>query len=141
MHITYQNISLPQGDVMNTTICQIGHLYPDQRSHTISNLPYGRLGKYKHKENLMHTIGKLSFPNTQSELDNWEPYTIILPLHQNVLCIAQSRIEGTWSAFCSTVPGCKHSDEYQPVLDYGDCIPEHIARAMFPQFADVPYST
>ena len=65
-------------------------------------------------------------------------------LDLNVLAVATTRIEGTWAAYCGTVPGNSHDREKWAVLQEGSKLPERIARAIFghlKQFsAEVPYA-
>ena len=70
----------------------------------------------------------------------WEPTIRIHPLAAKVLAAATTRIEGTWKAYINSVPGKRHDLEYNEVLRHGDEIPEHIAKVMFPDFADLPYA-
>lgn len=90
----------------------------------------------------MIKIGQFEFPeqcNIQ-ECQEWKSYTTYVALASNVLAVANTRIEGGWSAYCGAVPGVRHSFEWQAVLREGDKLPEHIARAIFPQFVGVRYS-
>jgi len=57
-----------------------------------------------------------------------------------VLCVAQTRIEGAWSAYCDAVEGMNHDFEAEKVLAYGAKLPEIVARAIFPEFDGVPYA-
>lgn len=82
---------------------------------------------------------ELSFPKTPEEARRWVPYRRRFALACRVLVVATSRIEGTWSAYCDAVHGESHDHEQQGVLDHGDKLGEHVARAMFPEFSEVPY--
>ena len=61
-------------------------------------------------------------------------------LDSRVIVAAQTRIEGTWKAYISAVPGISHETEFDSVLRNGTEISEHIARVLFPMFEDMPYS-
>lgn len=61
-------------------------------------------------------------------------------LSMRVLVVARTRVEGTWRAYCDSVPGFRHSDEMEAVLDHGDDIGEKFARVLFPEFDDLPYA-
>lgn len=54
--------------------------------------------------------------------------------------VARTRVEGTWAAYVDAVPGNTHSAEFQAVLENGAKLIEPIARALFPQFKEVPYA-
>ena len=61
-------------------------------------------------------------------------------LFQYVLCVAHTRIEGTWCAYCRNVPGQDHAGEAWYVLKTGDKLAEEIALAIFPRFKGIPYA-
>jgi hypothetical protein len=90
----------------------------------------------------MKTLGKyvFSFPESDEEVRAWNPYIRIKALHCGVLCVATLRIEGTWKAYCASVPGMNHNEEWRDVLNNGDEIEEGIARAVFPIFEGIPYA-
>lgn len=69
----------------------------------------------------------------------WRPYRTWSALATTVLCAATTRIEGTWTAYCRDVPGIRHDAEVEDVFEWGDKLPERIARAIFPVFEGVPY--
>lgn len=71
--------------------------------------------------------------------ETWEPYVRSYALHMRVLCVATSRIEGCWTAYCHDVPGINHRHEMEIPLNHGDKLSEPVARAMFPEFEGVPY--
>ena len=71
----------------------------------------------------------------------WQPSYTIHPLAKTVLVVAVTRIEGSWCAFCDSVLGIYHNTEKYAVVKHGDKLPEHIARAMFPGFEDIPYAS
>ena len=79
-------------------------------------------------------------PGNAAEIEVWRPHIVHRALHQFVLCVATTRIEGAWAAYCRNVPGQSHRAEVQPVLDEGDALPEGVARALFPEFLGVPYA-
>ncbi len=72
---------------------------------------------------------------------NFAPTLAYLALHQRVLVVATTRVEGTWKAYCSPVPGLNHEAEYEEVLRLGDAVEERIARIMFPMFKRLNYSS
>ncbi len=88
----------------------------------------------------MKTLSDIEFPETPEEAEGWSHIVRRLPLHMKVLCVAHTRIEGTWRAYCAPVPGERHEDEMQFVFDWGEAIPERIALAMFPDFKGIPYA-
>ena len=88
----------------------------------------------------MREIGEFSFPDNKEEADCWKHSVILYALASKVLCVAHTRIEGTWCAYCDAVPGWKHDEEYEGVLHHGDKLPEAIAKVLFPIFAEVPYA-
>jgi len=61
-------------------------------------------------------------------------------LAMRVLCVATTREEGAWAAYCDAVPGYDHQAEEDAVLRHGDKLPEPVARALFPHFEGVPYA-
>ena len=88
----------------------------------------------------MKMIGPLAFPETQKEGKIWKRVVRYYALDSNVLAVATTRIEGTWKAYCGSVPGDYHCEESQEVLRTGTQIYEPIARIMFPEFKDIPYA-
>lgn len=88
----------------------------------------------------MKTIGGLPFPETKDEADAWRPIVRVKVLHRNVLCVARTRVEGKWAAYCGPVEGRRHEEEYDSVLTNGDKMDEPIAKAMFQEFAEIPYA-
>ena len=83
---------------------------------------------------------KKHFPVTPSECDNWKPVIFRSALHYKVLCVATTRIEGAWAAYCAPVPGSNHDNEMDEVLRQGSKLYEPVARALFPRFDGVPYA-
>ena len=71
-------------------------------------------------------------------------------LGHKVLVVAIKRIEGRdtktrellygWRAYINGVPGQSHQAEIQDVVDYGFCLPVHIAKCLFPEITEYPYS-
>jgi len=61
-------------------------------------------------------------------------------LSQKVLCVAHTRKEGMWCAYCDAVPGYNHENESELVFQHGDRLPIRIAEVIFPQFRGVPYA-
>jgi len=88
----------------------------------------------------MKILGRFEFPETEAEADGWKPFVTRTALHATVLIVARTRIEGTWKAYCGSVPGWNHDNEMDPVLRNGDRVPEHIARACFKCFEGIPYA-
>ena len=88
----------------------------------------------------MRKIGGVTFAETPEEAGKWTPIVRVYPLDRQVLCVARTRIEGAWCAYCGSVPGMDHDSEYQRVLEVGSKLPEYVAVAMFPIFKDIPYA-
>lgn len=88
----------------------------------------------------MRQIGRFEFPESFSDAKSWQPYVQYKALHRQVLVVATTRIEGAWKAYCGTVPGRRHDDEYLSVLAEGCKVPEVVARALFPEFEGVKYA-
>jgi hypothetical protein len=70
----------------------------------------------------------------------FEPTIIYRALHSTVLVVAVTRIEGSWSAYCTPVPGERHLDEWHLWRRDGAKMHEEWARPMFPEFEDLPYA-
>lgn len=68
--------------------------------------------------------------------------TRYIALHMNVVCVAITRVEGTWCAYCGPVDGWDHDQEWREVLASGDKLPRAVAEVMFPDYAStgLPYS-
>lgn len=81
----------------------------------------------------------MSHLEADQSLEKWTPVVRKVALASRVLAVAQTRIEGAWSAYIDAVPGMDHEQECQYVLDYGTKLDERIARAIFPQFNEIPY--
>ena len=88
----------------------------------------------------MKTIGRATFPETPEEAKDWEAEVRYVALEPTVLVVARTRIEGKWAAYCKSVHGKNHDDEKWEVLIDGSKLVESIARAIFPEFKDVPYA-
>ena len=73
-------------------------------------------------------------------INAWQPLIRVRALATQVLCVAQTRIEGAWAAYCDSVPGINHDHEYAQVLKFGSKLPEDIARVIWPEFKDIPYA-
>ena len=80
------------------------------------------------------------FPHSVEEAREWKAHISYHAIASNVLVAARTRIECAWAAYVDAVPGYDHDQEWQAVLDHGSKLSEHVARAMFPQFKDVPYA-
>ena len=61
-------------------------------------------------------------------------------LASRVLAVAHTRVEGTWCAYCDSVPGNDHQHEQDAVLRLGDKLGEPVARLLFPGFHERPYA-
>lgn len=90
----------------------------------------------------MRTVGGFAFPEQQNreEALAWKPHFERRMLHHQVMCLAKTRIEGKWNAYCFPVPGEKHDDEEYLWETAGAKLPEDVARALFPAFEGVPYA-
>ena len=90
----------------------------------------------------MKWIGPYDFPETAEEIGTWAPTIHLMALHMQVLTVAITRIEGTWTAYGGPVPGLDHNLEYEDVLKHGSNVSEDVARALFEGhgFEDVPYA-
>jgi len=82
----------------------------------------------------------LEFPETIAEVSIWRPTVRTHALAAKVLSVAKTRIGGTWAAYIDAVPGRNHDMEYEEVLNYGDRLPEKVARVLYPFFEDIPYA-
>ena len=80
------------------------------------------------------------FPKSAEEAKAFRPRVRHIALASRVLVASITRVECTWRAYCDAVVGWKHTEEVRGVLDHGDTVPERIARAMFPEFDEIPYS-
>ena len=74
------------------------------------------------------------------EVERWKRTIRSKALNRDVLVVATTRIEGTWKAYCGAVPGFNHDAEWREILRHGGTVEERIARAMFPEFADMKYA-
>jgi predicted amidohydrolase len=88
----------------------------------------------------MITVGGYDFPETSEEAENWKRAIRVNALSSTVLVVATTRLERTWKAYCAAVPGVNHDNEWQAVLREGTMLLEPVARAIFPEFDDVPYA-
>lgn len=77
-------------------------------------------------------------PNTTGV--KWQPVVARHTLHREVLAVATTRIEGTWCAYISNVPGHDHDVEKYGVLRHGEKLAEEVALALFPDFKGIPYA-
>jgi len=57
---------------------------------------------------------------------------------RNILVVA-TRTVGGWKAYIGIVEGRDHSKEWKTVLEFGDTVPESLARFLYPEFKDAPY--
>ena len=80
------------------------------------------------------------FPKSHEEAREFVQHVETRALSSRVLVVAQTRIECAWCAYCDAAPGRYPDQERQKVLDFGDKLSEDFARALFPQFKDVPYA-
>ncbi len=60
-------------------------------------------------------------------------------LAMRVLCVAHTLLPEHWAAYVDAVPGMQHELETEPVLRVGEKLPEDVARALFPEYAGLPY--
>lgn len=81
------------------------------------------------------------FPETQEEAAEWTPQVSYHALAMCVLCVATTRIERGWAAYCDRVPGMDHSREWERVLKNGRKLKEEVARVIFPEFSSLRYFT
>lgn len=88
----------------------------------------------------MKIIGKFEFPEHYNEVEDWRTIYIRRMLHSQVMCLAKTRIEGEWAAYCFPVPGMNHEEEECFWEEKGDKLPEAYARVIFPEFEGVPYA-
>lgn len=80
------------------------------------------------------------FPKSSAEAQSFEPVIMHRALSAKVLVVATTRVECAWCAYVDAVPGMNHREELEPVLRHGAKLEEFIARALFPEFEDVPYA-
>lgn len=80
------------------------------------------------------------FPKNVPEAENWEPIVRVRALSTRVLAVARTRVECSWAAYIDAVPGQRHSEEFDNVLDHGSKLDEKFARVLFPEFKEVPYA-
>ena len=83
---------------------------------------------------------KFNFPETEAEFIDWRYETRRVMLHREVMCLAKTRAEGKWCAYCFPVPGVNHDKEEYLWLDKGCKMAEKVARLLFPQFEDIKYA-
>lgn len=88
----------------------------------------------------MKTFGGVQFGTTPEECREWRPTIITRALALRVLCVAKTRVEGTWRAYVDAVPGMDHRNEYHEVLAQGEKLDADVAAVIFPEFRDVPYA-
>ena len=81
-----------------------------------------------------------NFPTTTEECDALGLGTYVRAIHRQVLIVARLRIEGTWCAYTTPVPGMCHNREWYLWREEGDKLIPEIANAIFPQFANIPYA-
>ena len=80
------------------------------------------------------------FPKTTEEAQAWTAMQRRRALASRVIAVAQTRIICEWAAYIDAVPGRNHNEEYEAVLNYGEKLPEVVARALFPEFDEVRYA-
>ncbi len=85
-------------------------------------------------------VGRFVFPETGDEAKTWQSFHQLRALATRVLCVAHTRIEGTWCAYCDAVPGENHDQEAEAVSRYGCKLPAAIAEQLFPLFKGIPYA-
>lgn len=82
------------------------------------------------------------FPETSVEAQDTSAWQrkYLHALGLRVLCVAHTRLEKTWSAYCDAVPGKDHDLEAEEVFRTGAKLQEHVACVLFPEFAALPYA-
>jgi hypothetical protein len=85
-------------------------------------------------------ISGFDFPENKEETGTWKATRSRHALARCVLAVAHTRIEGAWCAYIDAVPGRRHVDEAQAVLDHGAKLGKDVACVLFPLFADIPYA-
>jgi hypothetical protein len=90
----------------------------------------------------MKKLGKnnISFPETLEEAQGWTPTSTRRMLHRQVMCLARTRVEGKWCAYCFPVPGINHDNEEYLWENEGVKLPKEIALILFPYFEGIPYA-
>jgi hypothetical protein len=101
--------------------------------------PFGQHPSFLRAQELEGPL-KGHFPTTSQEAADWKPFVVYSALHSEVLCVARSRVEMAWAAYCAPVPGENHDEEQDEVLRYGSKLDEDVARVLFPIFDGVPYA-
>ena len=84
---------------------------------------------------------KAHFPTTHHQAVGWHPCIAHVALHPRVLCVAITRMEGTWTAYVRDVPGRDHSREANDVLAHGNTLSLAVAEAVFPDWKGIPYGS
>ena len=79
--------------------------------------------------------------------EQWKPTIVAYEMTPQILVVARDRIDGSWRAYIGVNPMLlgDRDAEYEKflrkqVLDSGDKVAEDIARAMFPNFREMPYA-
>lgn len=75
---------------------------------------------------------------TNGEL--FEPQIVVQTLARDIVVVARTRSEGTWKAYIGTTDEWSHPDATSDVLERGTAVRERVARAIFPQFKELPYA-
>lgn len=90
----------------------------------------------------MKKIGPFEFPapGDRIECAEWRPATFRRALASKVLVVGRTRVEGAWAAYIAAVPGANHDAEEAAAYNEGTKLAEEVARAVFPELADVPYA-
>lgn len=84
-------------------------------------------------------LAGLSFPDPGESTSDWKPTIIHFALARDVLAAAITQVSGHWVAYIKSVPGHDHEGETEDVLWYGMKLPEDVARAIFPQWKEIPW--
>ena len=71
---------------------------------------------------------------------SWTPIISRHSLSTEVLAVARTIIEGAWAAYIGAVSGLSTQQDQQHVLDFGTKMWEDSAKAIFPQFKELPYA-
>ena len=73
-------------------------------------------------------------------MSEFEPKIFRQTLAHDIVVVARTRIEGTWKAYIGSTTERRHEDAVPTILMRGAPVHEAMARALFPQFKDLPYA-
>jgi len=60
-------------------------------------------------------------------------------LGSHVIAVAKEGAVGDWAAYIDAVSGYNQADDINRVMEYGDKLPEDVARVLFPGFSDLKW--